>query len=214
MTNNKKLLGLLGISAVMCIMSFGGAAKAAPLSASATQTLQAVLGTYLDITAVTSGTTLSTTIAPDTGNLAAQLVSKFSITLNEDKTLYLKATTESVATANENAFFQKTGTTYIILSNIGATQKPTAAAVADCKATAPDPTINVNAIAYPLSGVALTNSSTATYDGTKNQYTIAAKRGVSIATTTIDTPVLANTYSYLDTAGTYQAILTLSSTSL
>lgn len=69
---NKKLAGLLILPALLSTMSVSHA-----LSNTASQTLQASLGTYLDITPITSGAVTSTTIAPDTGNLAAALVSKF-----------------------------------------------------------------------------------------------------------------------------------------
>lgn len=207
---NKKLACLLAAPLLSGIIQMSADAA---LSSSASQTVQATLGTYLDIQAITDGTVLSTTIAPETGNLAASLISKFQARLNSPtQALYLQATAESATNPIEIAFFQQGGNQYLILANIG--NKPTTAAIADCKVATPNPTVNVNAIAYPVTSVALTNSGTSTYDNAKNQYDVDIVAGETIATTTIGTAAIPLTYSYLDTAGTYQAILTLTSTSL
>ncbi len=137
------------------------------ISNTASQTLQATLGTYLDITPVTSGAVTTTTITPDTGALAAALVSKFQVNLNTDsQALYLQATTAGAA-GNVNALFQQGGQTYLVLANTTTGKVPTAAAIADCKAAAPVAANNANAIAYPIASVSLDNSGTATYDATK-----------------------------------------------
>ena len=52
------------------------------------------------------------------------------------------------------------------------------------------------------------------YDTTKNQYNVTVNGGTTIATTTTGTTPYTNTYSFLDKAGTYQAVMTLTSTSL
>ena len=206
---NKKLAGLFLIPAILGTIN----ASQAALSNTASQILQATLANYLDIQAVTSGAVTTTTITPETGVLATGLISKFQIRANANTpNLYLKATTESSTNPSEVAFFAQSGTTYVILSNT--TNKPTTAAVADCKAASPSLANNVNAIAYPIASAAADNTGTVTFDGTKNQYNISANAGQTIVTTTTGTTPLANTYSYLDTAGTYQAILTLSNTSL
>lgn len=206
---NKKLVGLFLIPAILGTINASNAA----LSNSATQTLQATLGAYLDIQALTSGAVTTTTITPETGALATALISKFQVRANSNPLpLYLKATTESSTNPNEVAFFQQGGSTYVVLSNT--TNKPTTAAVADCKAASPILANNVNAIAYPIASAAADNSGTVTFDNTKNQYNVTANAGQTIVTTTTGTTPVANTYSYLDTAGTYQAILTLSTTSL
>ncbi len=205
---NKKLAGLFLIPAIL-----GAINTSYALSNTASQTLQATLANYLDIQALTSGAVTTTTIAPDTGNLGTALISKFQIRANANApSLYLKATTESTTNPTEVAFFVQGGSTYVILSNI--TNKPLTTAVADCKAASPNPATNVNAIAYPIASASANNSGTVTFDGTKNQYNVTANAGETIVTTTTGTTPLANTYSYLDTAGTYQAILTLSNTSL
>ena len=74
---NKKLAGILILPAMFTAMNASHA-----LSNTASQTLQATLGTYLDITALTAGAVTTTTIAPDTGNLATALISKFQVNLN------------------------------------------------------------------------------------------------------------------------------------
>lgn len=76
---SKKLAGLLVIPAMLGTLNASHA-----ISSNASQVLQCTLGTYLDITAQTSGATTTTTITPDTGNLTAALVSKFKINLNTD----------------------------------------------------------------------------------------------------------------------------------
>lgn len=206
---NKKLAGLLILPAMLAAINASHA-----LSSTATQTLQATLGTYLDITALSTGAVTTTSIAPDTGNLATALISKFQIKLNTDnQQLYLQGNTTG-STGNVNALFQQGGQTYVVFSNTASGKQPTAAAIADCKIATPTVTNNPNAIAYPIASVSLDNSGTATYDPTKNQYNITVNGGTTIATTTTGTTPYTNTYSFLDNAGTYQAIMTLTSTSL
>ncbi len=206
---NKKLAGLLILPAMLATLNASHA-----ISNTASQTLQATLGTYLDITPVTSGAVTTTTITPDTGALAAALVSKFQVNLNTDsQALYLQATTAGAA-GNVNALFQQGGQTYLVLANTTTGKVPTAAAIADCKAAAPVAANNANAIAYPIASVSLDNSGTATYDATKNQYSVTANGGTTIATTTTGTAPYSGTYSFQDNAGTYQAIMTLTATSL
>lgn len=206
---NKKLAGLLLVPAMIA-----GIGASHAISNTASQILQCTLGTYTDITAITSGAVTTTTIAPDTGNLAAALVSKFQINLNTDgQQLYLQGNTAG-ATGNVNALFQQGANTYVVFSNTASGKLPTAAAIADIKTAAPTAANNSNAIAYPIASVGLTNGGTSTYDATKNQYNITANSGQTIATTTTGTTPYTNTYSYNDNAGTYQAIMTLTATSL
>lgn len=206
---NKNLAGLMIIPAMLITLNASHA-----ISNTASQTLQATLGTYLDITALTSGAVTTTTITPDTGALAAALVSKFQVNLNTDsQVVYLQATTAGAA-GNVNALFQQGSQTYVVFSNTATGKLPTAAAISDCKAAAPVAANNANAIAYPIASVALTNSGTSTYDATKNQYNVTVNGGTTVATTTTGTTPYANTYSFQDNAGTYQAVMTLTATSL
>ncbi len=206
---NKKLAGLLILPAILGTINTSHA-----LSNTASQNLQATLDTYLDITALTSGAVLTTTIAPDTGNLAAALVSKFQVNLNTDnQQLYLQATTAS-STGNVNALFQQGIEVYMIFSNTTTGKLPLTAAITDCKAATPVAANNANAIAYPIASVELTNGGSLNFDATKNQYNITVNGGSTIATTTTGTTPYANTYSFADNAGTYQAIMTLTSTTL
>lgn len=205
---NKNLAGLLILPAMLGAMNASHA-----LSNTASQNLEATLGTYLDITVLTDGATTTTTISPDTGALAASLVSKFQVNSNTDtQQLYLQGTTTS-STGSENALFQEGNQVYAVFSNTVTGKLPTSAAIADCKAGTPNEENNANAIAYPID-VALTNSGSATYDDTKNQYNVTTGMGTSIATTTTGTTPHANTYSFADNAGTYQAVMTLTSTTL
>ncbi len=206
---SKKIVGLLAV----CTM-FGTMNASFAISNTATQILQCTLGTYLDITAQTSGAVTTTTITPDTGNLAAALVSKFKINLNTDnQDLYLQGKTTGAA-GDVNALFRQGSQTYVVFSNTASGKLPTAAAIADCKTASPTATNNANAIAYPIASVTLDNGGSANYDGTKNQYNIDVNGGTTIATTTTGTTPYNNTYSFQDNAGTYQAIMTLTSTSL
>lgn len=206
---NKKLAGLFLVPALL----FGMNASHA-LSDTASQKLEATLGTYLDITAVTDDVVVTTTISPDTGALGTALISKFKVNSNTDtQNLYLQATTTS-DTGTVNALFQKGGTEYIVFSNTLTGKLPTTEAIENCKGGSPSVASNANAIAYPIQSVAVDNNGTATYDAAKNQYNVTAGMGTSIATTTTGTTPLADTYSFADNAGTYQAIVTLTSTTL
>lgn len=200
----QKLLAALLIMGACCSINQANAAT------SATQTLSATLGSYVDIspdnTAVLTGT-----IDPNTGNLNQNLTSKFNIRLNSNTTLYLRATALS-STTTEQAFFKNGSNIYVTLANT--TNKPTVAAITNAKSATPDDTQNANVIAYPITGVTMSGTSasvTPNYNATTNQYEIAALTGASGATTTISQTVVPNTYSYLDTAGTYQAVVTLTS---
>ncbi len=206
---SKKFAGLLVIPAMLCTINASHA-----ISNTASQILQCTLGTYLDITPQTSGAVTTTTITPDTGNLTAALVSKFKINLNTDsQDLYLQGKTTGAA-GDVNALFRQGSQTYVVFSNTASGKVPTAAAIADCKTASPTATNNANAIAYPIASVTLDNGGSANYDGTKNQYNVDVNGGTTIATTTTGTTPYANTYSFQDNVGTYQAIMTLTSTSL
>lgn len=206
---NKNLAGLLIIPAMI-----GAINSSHAISNTASQTLQCTLGTYLDITPQTSGAVTTTTITPDTGNLTAALVSKFKINLNTDsQDLFLQGKTTGAA-GDVNALFRQGSQVYVVFSNTASGKVPTAAAIADCKTASPTATNNANAIAYPIASVALDNGGSANYDNTKNQYNVDVNGGTTIATTTTGTTPYVNTYSFQDNAGTYQAIMTLTSTSL
>lgn len=206
---SKKLAGLLILPAILGTINISEA-----ISNNANQILQCTLGTYLDITPETSNTTTTTTIAPDTGNLAAPLVSKFKINLNTDsQDLYLQGKTTGT-TGDVNALFKQGQKTYVVFSNTESGKVPTAAAIANCKSASPNASDNANAIAYPITSVSLNNSGSSNYDDSRNQYNLDVNGGTTIATTTTGTIPYNNTYSFQDNAGTYQAIMTLTSTSL
>ena len=206
---SKKLAGLLLIPALLGTINASHA-----ISSNASQILQCTLGTYLDITPQTSGAVTTTTITPDTGNLTAALVSQFKINLNTDsQDLYLQGKTTG-AGGDVNALFRQGSQTYVVFSNTASGKIPTAASIADCKTSNPTATNNANAIAYPIANVTLTNGGSASYDNSKNQYELDVNGGTTVATTTTGTTPYANTYSFQDNAGTYQAIMTLTSTSL
>ena len=204
----KKLAGLLLIPALLGTINASNAAD------TASQTLQCTLASYLDITPENAGAVTTTTITPDTGNLTTALVSKFKINLNtESQELYLQGKTKSSG-EDVNALFKQGDQTYIVFSNTTAGKEPTTAAIDDCKSAGPTAINNANAIAYPISSISLDNDGSATYNESQNQYTVNVNGGTTIATTTTGTTPYANTYSFQDNAGTYQAIMTLTSTSL
>lgn len=204
----KKLAGLLLIPALL------GTINASQAAETASQILQCTLASYLDITPEISGAVTTTTITPDTGNLTTALVSKFRINLNTDsQELYLQGKTKSSG-EDVNALFKQGDQTYIVFSNTTEGKQPTTTAIEDCKSAAPTAINNANAIAYPISSVSLDNDGSATYNESQNQYTVNVNGGTTIATTTTGTTPYANTYSFQDNAGTYQAIMTLTSTSL
>lgn len=206
---SKKLAGFLVIPAFLGTMNVSHA-----ITDTASQILQCTLGTYLDITPENTGTVTTTTITPDTGNLTTALVSKFKINLNTDsQELYLQGKTTGSG-GDVTALFTQGEQTYIVFSNTTVEKLPTSEAIVDCKNASPAATNNANAIAYPITSVTFDNGGSATYDNSKNQYTVNVNGGTTIATTTIGTTPYTNTYSFQDNAGTYQAIMTLTSTSL
>ena len=206
---SKKLAGLLIIPALIGTMNASHA-----ISNSATQILQCTLGTYLDITPQTSGAVTTTTIIPDSGNLTSQLVSKFKINLNtDDQALFLQGKTTGLG-GDVIALFRQGGQVYVVFSNTTSGKVPTAAAIADCKTASATAITNANAIAYPIASVSLDNGGSSSYDQNKNQYNLDVNAGTTVATTTTGTTPYANTYSFQDNAGTYQAIMTLTSASL
>lgn len=205
---SKKIAGLLVIPAILCTAN-----ESYAISNTANQILQCTLGTYLDITPQTNGAVTTTTITPDTGNLTAALVSKFKINLNTDtQDLYLQGKTTGTS-GDVNALFKQGNQTYVVFSNTASGKVPIASAIADCKTASPTATNNANAIAYPIASVTLDNGGNVTYENS-NQYKLDVNAGTTIATTTTGTTPYANTYSFQDNAGTYQAIMTLTSTSL
>lgn len=206
MSTTKKLSRLLLATTLMVGLGAGMSAQAATV---ATQTLQCTLAAYVNITPDNSAVT-SATIDGDTGALSNPLTSKFNIQLNADQNLYLRASAAS-SSSTERAFFKNGADTYVVLAHT--TNKPTVAAITDAKSATPTAANNSNVIAYKVTGITLTGATTAapTYDVPTSQYTIAGKAGATAATTTIGTVAEANTYSYNDTAGTYQSIVTLTS---
>lgn len=200
-----KLLSSLFLLGIMLVSSTGMANAVTP---TATQTIEATLGAYVDVTPDSSAMT-KTTIDPDTGNLAAALTSKFKVKLNSDQVMYLRANVQS-DTTNELAFFKNGEQVSIVLGHV--TNKPTVASINNAKAPTAEASQNPNVIAYNVANITLDGASsgeTPTYQTDSSQYTINAKPGLTTATTTISTTVNPSTYSFLDTAGTYSAIVTL-----
>lgn len=176
---------------------------------SASQKLQAILPSYVDIKAEVD--TQQKTIDPQTGNLESGFSSVFTINSNDDLKLYLtaKADTDRGFTP---AFYSKGDQVYIILTHT--TYKPTGMSIEDIKSGSATPKYNPNAIAYPVSGVNVDGKivDKPVYRAEKQQYEFSVQQGTSTATATISPSVDPTTYSFDDRAGTYEAYITLTDT--
>lgn len=172
-------------------------------------TIPAAVGVSSINTSAASGT-----IDPATGTSSAPYAT-FQIQTNgsDDKYDYiLTAKVNTSDSGNVNAYSQNGATVYLLLGNL--TNLPTSSAVNDIKTNSPTLTNNKNVIAYSVVNT-LTNlsSATITNNATYGGLCYVIKTGSSQNGTikqAISTAAMSNTYSVTtDTAGTYQAILTL-----
>ncbi len=208
MKNQK--LAKLALASVLAL----GMIPAADAAETASQTLNAVLAAHINVTAY--GGIVDAVIDPMTGALDQAFTPAFRIQNNVPATIYIQATTTTEA-GSVTAFFTDGTTQYVALSNTTAGQIPTAAAYTSCTGATPDPTTNPNIIAYPIASIVLvraSSSTTPTYDATKSQYYADVKNGNTVATTTTGQAARLETYSFDDTPGTYQAVVTMTTTSL
>lgn len=156
------------------------------------------------------------TINPETGNNSG-LYADFELKTNgvdADYDYVITATLLTTGGVSVNAYSQNGGLPYILLGNNSASLYPTSAAVNNIQGGAPAAPQNPNVIAYPVStSVSGLNSATFT--------TVPAYGGLCFIVTTgssqqgtasqaISTVPLANTYSYADSSGTYESIVTFS----
>lgn len=176
-------------------------------------TIQTIVPSSVDVSSINTSTS-SGTIDPETGNSSAPYAT-FQIQANggDDKYDYiLTAKVNTSDSAQVNAYSQNGSTAYLLLGNL--TNLPTLSAINDIKTNSPTVANNKNVIAYPITNT-LTNLSSATLTNnvTYGGLCYVIKTGTSQKGTirqTIGAVPMSNTYSAIvDTAGTYQAVLTL-----
>lgn len=178
------------------------------------QTIQTVVPSAVDVSSINTSTA-SGTINPETGISSAPYAT-FQIQTNgsDDKYDYiLTAKVNTSDSAQVNAYSQNGATAYLLLGNV--TNLPTSSAINDIKTNSPTLANNKNVIAYPITNT-LTNlsSATLTNNAAYGGLCYVIKTGSNQKGTirqAIGTTPMSNTYSaIIDTAGTYQAVLTLS----
>lgn len=177
-------------------------------------TIQTVVPSAVNVSSINTSAA-SGTINPETGISSAPYAT-FQIQTNgsDDKYDYvLTAKVNTSDSGNLNAYSQNGSVAYLILGNI--TNLPTTSAINDIKTNSPTLTNNKNVIAYPIINT-LTNlsSATLTNNAAYGGLCYVIKTGSSQNGTikqAIGTIPMSNTYSaIIDTAGIYQAVLTLS----
>lgn len=177
-------------------------------------TIQTIVPPAVDVSSINTSAA-SGTIDPETG-ISSSPYATFQIQTNGDDDKYDYILTAKVNTSdggNLNAYSQNGSTVYLLLGNI--TNLPTSSAINDIKTNSPTLANNKNIIAYPITNT-LTNlsSATLTNNATYGGLCYVIKTGSSQKGTikqAIGTAPMSNTYSVTtDTAGTYQAVLTLS----
>ncbi len=177
------------------------------------QTIQTVVPAAVDVSSINTSAA-SGTINPEAG-VSSAAYATFQIQTNgeDDKYDYiLTAKVNTSDSANVNAYSQNGSTVYLLLGNTA--NLPTTSAINDVKTNSPTPINNKNVIAYPITNT-LTNlsSATLTNNAAYGGLCYVIKTGSSQKGTikqAIGTAPMNNTYSSItDTAGTYQAVLTL-----
>ena len=159
--------------------------------------------------AVTGGN-FTTSIDVNTGALSAALNPQFTISTNSNSTQNLTASsTANIQGTTVNSIFNISTTKYIILTNTN--HLPAQSAIDNIKSGSPSAANNPNAIAYQINDPTASTGLTVTYNNTnKNWGLVLSKKGSTITAIAVpaSTP-LAQTYSILDQAGTYQATIIL-----
>ena len=176
-------------------------------------TIQTIVPSSVDVSSINTSAS-SGTIDPETGNSSAPYAT-FQIQTNGDDNKYNYILTAKVNTSDSaqvNAYSQNGSTAYLLLGNL--TNLPTLSAINDIKTNSPTVANNKNVIAYPITNT-LTNlsSATLTNNAAYGGLCYVIKTGTSQKGTirqAIGAVPMSNTYSAIvDTAGTYQAVLTL-----
>lgn len=177
-------------------------------------TIQTVIPAAVDVSSINSSAATGT-IDPETG-ISSSPYATFQIQTNGDDDKYDYILTAKINTSdsgNLNAYSQNGSIAYLLLGNI--VNLPVTSAINDIKTNSPTLTNNKNVIAYPIANT-LTNlsSATLTNNAAYGGLCYVIKTGSSQKGTikqTIGTTPMNNTYSLTtDTAGTYQAVLTIS----
>jgi len=206
--NKLKLLSALLISGALAISASQGAFAAT----TASQTVTGTLGAMKQV--VTNGGNIAAVIDPDTGTLSLAFTPGFTLTTNTNAAEPLTLTaTCNTTTLVQNAFSGdgNPGTTFISLTNN--TILPTVAAVTDAKSAAPTPANNADVIAYgvtPPTNIA--GQLIYTWDAVNIRWnaSLSHKGSTNTALTIPAATPKANTYSFDDDPGNYQATITLS----
>ena len=208
---SNKFLGLLMVPMVMGSIGMANA-ELTPVSAS--QTFNATLAEMMEIEANDAGASLIADINPEDGQLSTALKSSFNVTTNiKDAKVYLSAEVASDS-STESALFKKAGHSFIVLGNVGDEQKPTVDAINDCKNATSTPENNANAIAYQFASVDRPNTVDISYDHDKDVIIYELHEDSATVGITTKTAAAEGTFSRKDTAGSYQAQVTLSSANL
>lgn len=163
-----------------------------------------------------AGRNLSAVINTDTGNLSVALNPGFDISSNAkpNGVLILKVEiTDSSLTLRQAILPVTGGPIALLLANT--TNRPTNSDYLDIKNGTL--TSNANIIAYPFTVTTDKPADvTITYNNTTNQYDIVTDKNQSkqINTQVTSLAPIPNTYTFLDSAGSYEAAITLTYTSL
>lgn len=119
---------------------------AALAATTASQTITATLAIRKQV--VDNGGNLRARIIPTTGNLDTALTPAFKITTNTNAAQNLDLGAFCDGQTTQNAVYDRAGSRLIILANT--TVLPTDAAINNCKAALPTPSLNANAISFPI----------------------------------------------------------------
>ena len=157
-----------------------------------------------------TGGNFTSVIDVNTGALGTSLSTQFTMTTNTAASQNLTmSSTANIQGSTVNSIFNISSTKYIILTN--SNHLPTASAINDIKTGTPSAANNPNAIAYQINDPTTATGLTVNYNNTNKNWDLTlAKKGSTV--TTIAAPAaapLAETYSILDRAGTYQATIIL-----
>lgn len=196
------------LASVLAISSAQGAFAAT----SASQTCTGTLGTMKQV--ITNGGNIAATIDTDTGALNLAFTPAFRITTNTNSSQNLELTALcNTTTIAQNAFSGdgNPGTTFISLTNN--TVLPTVADVVDAQSASPTASLNPDVITYgvtPPSNIA--GELVYTWDAVPKHWDAALthKGNTDTSLTVPAAAPKANTYSFDDDPGSYQATVTLS----
>ena len=205
--NKVKLLTTLLFAGAFAL----GTAQGAFAATTASQTCTGTLGQMKKV--VDFGGNIGSVINTDTGVLETTFNPTFRMTTNtSNATALILSSTCNTSTVAQNAFVGDgaSNTTFLVLTNN--TILPTVAAVNDAKAAVPVDTQNPNVIAYPITKpadiatqLAYTWNAAAYYDAS-----LTHSGNTDTALIVPAAAAKANTYSFDDGPGAYQATVTLS----